>query len=85
MAYSALIMAPKIQHGGRRKGAGRPQLGPEPRRRRNITLTESEMRRARYLGDGNASLGISRALETCPNLSPHTKAASAGARSHLCP
>lgn len=55
-------MSSKKQHGGRRKGAGRPQLGPEPRRRRNITLTDSEMRRARSLGTGNASLGISRAL-----------------------
>ena len=57
----------KSLHGGQRSGAGRKQRGTEPRRRRNLTLTESEMRRARWVGEGNVSLGISRALLTCPD------------------
>jgi hypothetical protein len=51
----------KSSHGGRRPGAGR-KPGTEPRRRRNVTLTDTDIKRARELGDGNVSLGISRAL-----------------------
>lgn len=57
----------KITHGGRRAGAGRKVRGSERRERINITLTPAEQRRARWLGEGNLSLGISRALETCPD------------------
>jgi len=57
----------KSPHGGPRLGAGRKQRGIEPRRRRNLTLTDSEMQRAHWLGEGNVSLGISRALLTCPD------------------
>ncbi len=53
--------------GGKRPGAGRKQLGPEPRQRINITLPASHQQRAKFLGEGNVSLGISRALETAPD------------------
>lgn len=54
-------------HGGKRNGAWRKPRAPEPLRRINVTLTESERERARWLGEGNVSLGISRALITCPD------------------
>jgi len=63
----ALGMARKKTYGGPRLGAGRKQRGTEPRQRRNLTLTDSEMHRASELGEGNVSLGISRALLTCPD------------------
>lgn len=53
--------------GGARPGAGRKPRGPERRERINITLSPAEQRRARWLGEGNLSLGIARALETCPD------------------
>ena len=54
-------------HGGRRPGAGRPPLCEENRKRVNITITDREHQRARWLGEGNVSLGIARALLTCPD------------------
>jgi hypothetical protein len=55
------------RHGGKRPGAGRKPRGPEPRDRINVTLTLTDRARARWLGEGNVSLGISRALLTCPD------------------
>ena len=55
------------KRGGPRPGSGRKMRGAEPRLRVNVTLTRSEQRRAYWLGEGNVSLGISRALETCPD------------------
>lgn len=57
----------KFNRGGRRPGAGAKPRGPEKRQRINVTLAPSEQQRARWLGEGNLSLGLSRALETCPD------------------
>jgi len=56
---------------------GRPVTAPEPRRSRQIMLSDSELAIARRLGNGNASAGIRAALdamETC--LYPASIAAS---------
>lgn len=63
-----LALKKVFAHGGRRKGAGRPPRAPEPLKRINVTLTQKEIARARWLGKGKVSLGIARALETCPEL-----------------
>lgn len=53
--------------GTRAKGAGRPPLGPEPLRRRNLWLADSQMARLRELGGGtNASAGVRRLLAVLP-------------------
>lgn len=39
--------------------------GPEKRERVNVSLSPAEQQRARWLGEGNLSLGLARALETC--------------------
>ena len=57
----------KPTRGGARVGAGRKRRGDELRERINITLTASEQRRAHWIGEGNVSLGIARALLTCPD------------------
>lgn len=52
--------------GGRRKGAGRKPQGDKPMHRINVMLGDEHLQRARWIGEGNISLGIRRALLTCP-------------------
>jgi len=49
-------------HGGKRPGAGRKQVGLEPRKPRTISLTDSETNKAKTIGQGNVSQGISKSL-----------------------
>ena len=58
----------KSKRGGRRKGAGRRPFGENNLVRINVMLGESDLQRARWIGEDNVSLGIRRALLTCPNL-----------------
>jgi hypothetical protein len=51
--------------GGKRPGAGRPSGTTKPTARRrqvNLRLTEEELAKAEYLGQGNASAGLRAAL-----------------------
>ena len=56
----------KPKHGGAGRGQGRKQIGPEPRKRICISLPESHRQKAMAIGEGNVSLGISRAVESYP-------------------
>lgn len=56
----------KRTHGGKRKGAGRKPLGDKSLSRINVMLGDQDLQRARWIGEGNISLGIRRALLTCP-------------------
>lgn len=51
-------------HGGPRPGAGRkPDPNAAHRKLRPILLNDEELERAKVIGDGNASLGVRRALD----------------------
>ena len=52
-----------MPRGGRRGGAGRPQLYTEPLLRRTVTLPASYIRQLERLGNGNLSEGIRFMLE----------------------
>ena len=52
-----------MARGGRREGAGRPQLYTEPLLRRTVTLPASYIRQFERLGNGNLSEGIRFMLE----------------------
>lgn len=69
LCMQSIMAKAKHKRGGYRPGAGRKLIGDEPRVRINITLPHSHRQRAKQLGQGNVSLGISRALETCPDWS----------------
>ena len=58
-----MILTMKNKQGGRREGSGRPMLEDEPQSRRNITLCQRLIDKARRIGEGNISEGIRRALE----------------------
>jgi hypothetical protein len=50
------------QRGGKRKGAGRPLAGHEPRRPATVWITATEREQLRREGDGNVSEGVRRVL-----------------------
>lgn len=54
----------KKSAGGQRDGAGRPRIEKSKQTRRNITLSNRLVEKAKKIGDGNISEGIRRALET---------------------
>lgn len=49
--------------GGARDGAGRPKMEKGPQSRRNITLSDRLVKKAKRIGKGNISEGIRQALE----------------------
>ena len=51
------------QHGGKRERAGRPTLSVEPTVRINAKVPQSVKDRIKWLGDGNISLGVRRAID----------------------
>ena len=53
----------KENRGGSRDGAGRPRIEKGPQSRRNITLSDRLVKKAKSIGKGNISEGIRRALE----------------------
>lgn len=42
---------------------GRPRFGVEPMRKRNVMLSQGDVKAAQYIGDGNVSRGIRIALD----------------------
>jgi hypothetical protein len=56
-------MDKKNNHGGKRKGAGKPALFDKPMKRRNVMLDERTVELLRQLvGGGNLSAGIREAV-----------------------
>lgn len=49
--------------GGARDGAGRPRMEKGTQSRRNITLSDRLVKKAKRIGKGNISEGIRQALE----------------------
>lgn len=57
------------RRGGKRQGAGRKPLGPEPLVRVDVRLLPEEIEYARSRGDGNLSAGV-RAIVAAARHSP---------------
>lgn len=51
------------KHGGVRQGAGRPKISDATQKRRNVSLSDAHVAKAKLLGKGNISEGIRRALD----------------------
>ena len=52
------------QHGGPRKGSGRPTEDKAGKTKRyNVSLDRETVRKAEKIGDGNLSLGIRKAVK----------------------
>lgn len=56
-------MAIKKQHGGTRTGAGRTRKEKDLRKRRNVSLTDETIKKAKRIGDGNISEGLTSAVK----------------------
>jgi hypothetical protein len=53
----------ETNHGGSRKGAGRPPLADVPGTRKNVYLLPSEIAYLKKLGNGSLTAGIKKAIE----------------------
>jgi hypothetical protein len=53
----------KENRGGLREGAGRPRIEKGTQSRRNITLSDRLVKKAKRIGNGNISEGIRKALD----------------------
>ncbi len=51
-----------IERAMQRHPGGRPRFGKEAMRKRNVTLSDEDVERAKQIGDGNVSRGIRIAL-----------------------
>ena len=53
----------KKSHGGARTGAGRTRKEKDLRKRRNVSLTDATIKKAKKIGKGNISEGITLAIK----------------------
>lgn len=53
----------KLKHGGARTGAGKPRIDKDVQKRRNVSLSDKTVKKAKRIGKGNISEGIRTAVD----------------------